>query len=122
MNVEEFYAVIGGNYAEALGRLMKDSLIEKFVLKFTDDPSFATLKSAVDAGAWDEAFPAAHTLKGVSLNLAFTPLGQAASELTDMLRPQNAESRDESVIKAKFAEVEKIYRELIDTIGAYTAD
>lgn len=34
MDIKKFYEEIGGNYEEALSRLMNDSLIERFVLKF----------------------------------------------------------------------------------------
>ena len=91
MTIEEFYAVIGGDYQEALTRLMKDSLIERFVLKFENDPSFKELSDFLAAQNTEEAFRAAHTLKGVCRNLAFAKLGDSASEITEMLRAGNLE-------------------------------
>ncbi len=41
--------------------------IKKFVLKFLDDNSYANLKEAIAAGNVEEAFRAAHTLKGSML-------------------------------------------------------
>ena len=111
MNVKEFYEAIGGSYDTAVGRLMRDSMIEKFVNKFPKDPSFAALEQAVGAEDWEAAFSAAHTLKGVSLNLAFQTLGQQASELTEMLRPPR--SGEPAAIKAQFAVVSDAYHKVI---------
>ena len=39
-------------------------------------------------GQWEEAFRAAHTLKGVSANLGFSRLLASAGELTELLRAE----------------------------------
>ena len=87
--IAECYEELGGSYEEALGRLMKDSLIEKFIRKFPADDSYAQLQANLEEGNLEEAFRAVHTLKGVAYNLAFTRLGDAASDLTELLRPGN---------------------------------
>lgn len=114
MNVKEFYDSIGGSYDTALGRLMRDSMIEKFVGKFPKDPSFASLKQAVAEENWEAAFSAAHTLKGVSLNLAFQVLGEQASELTEMLRPPR--SGEPAAITAQFAVVAASYEKILSEL------
>lgn len=86
MTVQECYEALHGNYADAKSRLMSDKLITKFALKFPGDPSMDTLRAAVANGNREEAFRAAHTLKGVAANLAFTELSQSASVLTEQLR------------------------------------
>ena len=119
MNVKGFYDAIGGSYDTALTRLMKDSMIERFVLKFPNDKSFSELESAVAAGDWDAAFSASHTLKGVSLNLAFAELGKAAETLTDALRPQNVADRNPAVQKSQFDAVKSAYDTVICMIEAF---
>ena len=109
MTEREFYDSIGGSYEDALARLMRDSLIRKFVLKFPADPSFAALAAAVREQRWDDAFTASHTLKGVALNLAFAKLSGAAVALTDALRPQNRAQLTPAQAERLLAEVEREY-------------
>ena len=109
MTEKEFYDIIGGNYNDALSRLMNDTFIRKFVVKFKDDPSFSELSSALSEEKWDEAFSAAHTLKGVALNMAFARLGDSATRITDMLRPQNRERFDKQKVMDAFDEVKADY-------------
>ena len=106
---KEFYEKIGGDYSDALSRRMRDSLIRKFVLKFPDDKNFAALKEAVGDERWDDAFAYAHTLKGVSLNLAFARLSAELVTLNDLLRPQNREALTAQAVRESFRAVEKEY-------------
>ena len=111
---KEFYDKIGGDYTDALSRLMRDSLIRKFVLKFPDDKNFAALKEAVGEERWDDAFAYAHTLKGVSLNLAFARLSDALVTLNDLLRPQNREALTAQAVRESFLAVEKEYAAVLE--------
>lgn len=87
MTIQELYETIGGNYADASSRLINESMVTRFVKKFPSDPSMHELLEAVAAGDIQTSFRAAHTLKGVCGNLAFTRLFQAAWNLTEQLRP-----------------------------------
>ena len=113
MTEQEFYAAIGGSYKDAIDRLMRDSLIRKFVLRFPADPSFDALAAAVREQRWDDAFSASHTLKGVALNLAFAKLSGAAMTLTDALRPQNRAQLDPAQITQLLDDVEREYRSVL---------
>ncbi len=86
MTVRECYAAIGGNYEEAFNRLRSDDRLIKFLNKLPDDPTFGMLEGALDTGDAELAFRAAHTLKGVGLNLSLTDLYESASALTESLR------------------------------------
>ena len=111
MTLQEFYAVVGGNYDEALSRLMNETLLRRFVLKFPNDPSYAALKQAISAGDREVAFRAAHTIKGLCLNLGFGKLLSSSEELTEALRnemPANAQEL--------FAKVSADYALTIDSI------
>lgn len=46
MNLEEFYAQIGGDYADTLQRLCNENMVKKFVKKYQDDPTCADLHNA----------------------------------------------------------------------------
>lgn len=86
MSLKDCYTALGGNYDEVLGRLRSERMIQKFVLKFLNDGSYGNLCAAMEQGNGEDAFRAAHTIKGVCQNLSFTKLGQSSSELTEALR------------------------------------
>ncbi len=86
MNLQEFYAAVGGNCDEALSRLMGEAMLRRFVAKFPKDQSYATLRQALADGDRETAFRAAHTLKGLCLNLGFGKLLASSEALTEALR------------------------------------
>ena len=105
MTVKECYAKLGGDYEDVVKRLMGDALVERFMLKFLDDGSYQELVNALKEGRDEDAFRAAHTLKGVCLNLGFDNLFAPSQELTEKLRGATTiEGTDEL-----FAAVEKEY-------------
>lgn len=86
MNLEEFYAVVGGNYEDTVARLMNEQIVRKFVSAFLKDKSYDEFLEKYNAGENDEAFRAVHTLKGLSLNLGFESLSSASIAVTEALR------------------------------------
>lgn len=86
MNLKECYEALGGDYEGVLGRLRTERMITKFVLKFLDDKSCETLLQAVAARNGEEAFRAAHTIKGICQNLSFDRLYRSSSALSECLR------------------------------------
>lgn len=86
MTLKECYDAIGGGYEEVMGRLRTEERVKKFVFKFLADKSFATLAAALEEGNGEEAFRAAHTLKGVSQNLSLNQLYESSHRLTEELR------------------------------------
>ena len=86
MTIQECYQVLGGDYAQVEKRLPGIHLIRKFIAKFLDDGSYPELCQAMEQGQTEEAFRAAHTLKGVSANLGFDRLTASSGELTELLR------------------------------------
>lgn len=92
MTLKECYSVIGGDYDSVISRLMTENLVKKFMLKFLDDPSYTLLIDSLDAKNYEEAFRAAHTIKGICQNLDFTNLFNSISPLTEELRGGNAPS------------------------------
>lgn len=94
MTLKECYAKIGGNYEDASARLMTDNIVAKFAIKFLDDTSYDTLIKSLDSGDYDEAFRAAHTIKGICQNLSFTALFNSVNPLTEELRVGAPSSQD----------------------------
>lgn len=106
MNINECYQAMGADYEEVFGRLRNERLITKFVLKFPGDPSFSQLQSTLEEKNVEEAFRAAHTLKGVAQNLGFTPLYEATATLTEVLRAANL-PEDDNMMNAVAKEYER---------------
>lgn len=90
MSLETCYAAMGGDLEGVRSRLLTDERIRKFAAIFLEDKSFETLGAALEEGNMAEAFRAAHTMKGISRDLGFTPLFEASSALSDALRPDDA--------------------------------
>ncbi len=86
MTLQECYTALGGDYADVSARLHSDRLVKKFVLKYLDDPSFDLLCTSMAEKDYEQAFRAAHTIKGVCQNLSFTRLLDSSSRLSDALR------------------------------------
>ena len=86
MTLQECYQKLGGDYAQVEKRLPGIHLIRRFIAKFLDDGSYPELCRAMEQGQTEEAFRAAHTLKGVSANLGFDRLTASSGELTELLR------------------------------------
>ena len=87
MTLQELYQAIDGDYEDVLGRMMRsEKMVQKFVLKFLNDQSYETLVRSMEEEKYEEAFRAAHTIKGVGQNLGFTKLYQSAGALSEALR------------------------------------
>lgn len=112
MTIQDAYAITGSNYSDVLGRLVRDSLVEKFALRFVQDDSFSLLKESLSRDDCATAFRAAHTLKGVCQNLSFTVLASSASACTEALR-----SGDLAGGKQLFSQVESDYQTLIAALS-----
>ena len=119
MTIQDCYRKIGGDFAQLERRLPSAGLIKKFITKFLADDSYANLSVAMQAGNREEAFRAAHTLKGVSANLCLGKLLDSASRLTEVLRPESDAIPDGAV--ALFAEVSRDYQLTTDAIRAFLA-
>lgn len=117
MTIQECYAALEGDYQEVLGRLYSDALVQRFVGKFLSDPSFPLLERSLKEENYEEAFRAAHTLKGVTQNLSFTRLYRSSHELTEALR-----ARDYVLAARLFSDVEADYLQTAAAIRAYQND
>lgn len=117
MTLQACYEALGGNYDAVRGRLMSERLVQKFMLKFLDEGSFKELMDAVQAKDGEAAFRAAHTLKGVCLNLSFDRLFASSDRLCEALR--NGWTDD---APAMAEAVEADYKQTIAAITAFQAE
>ena len=114
MTVEECYIRLGADYGDAIRRLGNAERLKKFLGKLASDESFPTLREALAARNYEQAFQAVHTLKGISMNLGLSPLAVSSSALTEVLRGKKADDR----IEPLFQNVEKDYDDTIAAIQA----
>lgn len=117
MTIQECYERLCGNYDDVIGRLRSERLVQKFVLKFLDDGSFELLCRSFEEGNAQEAFRAAHTIKGMCQNLGFTKLESSSSALTEALR-----HGDLNVDPALRENVRRDYEMTVAAITAYKAE
>lgn len=111
MTLQDCYAALGGNYEDVVARLQSERLVKKFILKYLDDRSFELLCAAMEEKNYEDAFRAAHTIKGMCQNLSFTRLLNSSSRMSDALRngyTPEADSLIEQVKADHFATVAAI--------------
>lgn len=117
MTLKECYEKLDGDYKDVLGRLGSERMVQKFMLKFLDDGSFGNLCCALDTGNCEEAFRAAHTIKGICQNLGFTKLWQSSSAITETLR-----SGDTQGAEAMLDNVREDYERTVNAIRMFQTE
>lgn len=95
-----------GDYDDVISRLRTDDRVKKFLVKLLSDPSYSQLCAALEAKNAEEAFRAAHTLKGVCKNLSLSGLAYSTSNLTEALRGKTEIGDD---VDPLFKKVKKDY-------------
>lgn len=119
MSLEACYAAMGGDLEGVRGRLLTDERIRKFAAIFLEDKSFENLGTALEEGNLSEAFRAAHTMKGISRDLGFTPLFEASSALADALRPDDAGApTDPAAVPDLLRATEEAYQRTVEAVSA----
>ena len=84
---------------------------------FAEDPSIARLERAVLDGDLQEAFLQAHTLKGLSSQLALIALYDESSLLCDLLRVADTSALPSA--RARLPGLRSVYRETLLEISRY---
>ncbi|MBP5245808.1 MAG: hypothetical protein J6036_05075 [Clostridia bacterium] len=86
LTIEKLRA-FGANVDEGLQRCVNnEALYLKLVDKAIHNTAFDNLKIVVEAGNLERGFEIAHAMKGVTANLALTPLYVPIVEITELLR------------------------------------
>lgn len=86
MTIRDFYQAAGGSYEEAIGRLMTDARILKYLRKLPQMADYTDMINAIGAEDWETAFRASHNLKGMCLNLSLGRLAESSSALCETMR------------------------------------
>ena len=112
MTVQEVYKELNENYGEVFYRIGNDKWIEKYLKKFANRDYLAEIKNSVLAENWEELFKAAHTLKGLALNLGFSRLSVESDRLCECVR-NGAPTLD---IKPMYDATEREYKLALESV------
>ncbi len=103
----------GADVEKGLGLCMgSEDFYLRMVSMIVSEASFDQLKEALDAGDLEEAFKAAHALKGVAGNLSLTPLYDKVCGITELLRAKT--ETDYSEMLQGILDEKKILTDLIN--------
>ena len=114
MTIQECYKEMGGDFEGVQKRFGGVALVEKFAIKFLNDTSFQELEEGLREKDVEKAFRAAHTLKGICLNLGFDAFYKPCAALTEKLR-----GRELNGYEADFAAVKECYEKSVAAIRAF---
>lgn len=78
---------------------------------FLEDTTIDELKKAIDTQSWDDAFTAAHALKGLAGNMGFVPLMHSTGQLVVLIRGGRLQE-----ISDCFMQISSSYRDITDAI------
>ena len=95
------YEAIDSDFDVVLGRLKKEAMISRLVKKYAEDKNVEMLCQSMENGNYEDAFTAAHTIKGLAMNLGFGPLSDSSSEMTERLRAGKYENLEELLERVK---------------------
>lgn len=107
---------MGFDLDDALKRFVSnEALYEKFLVRFSTDPNYSILVDSVNNCNKDEAFKAAHTLKGVCGNLSINRLLELVSRQVEYFR---ADQWDEGA--AMMNDITEEYNKTVKVIDSLT--
>ena len=111
MTIAEFYSSIGSDVGPVLSRLSNEKLVKRLLGKYPADKNYGLLEEGMAKKDYDQAFNAAHTIKGVASNLGFDELQAAASEMSEAFKKKQYDGLEEM-----FARVSKAHQSILSGI------
>lgn len=117
MTIKELYENIGADWQDVLQRFGgNEAIVKKFAIKFLEDPGFSDLKDALAERDLESAFRAAHTLKGVCLNLGLSNLYGPTHDITEVLRAGSFDGTEEllAAMEVQYQKIVGLVTELKD--------
>ena len=116
MTFKECCEKVGGNYDDIVKRFEKESTAKRFVAKFLSDTTFDDLDLGIKNKSAKDEFFAAHTLKGICVNLGFDDLYRICFEITEMLRETQDADCDFDECTRLLTQAKEKYDIVIDSI------
>ncbi len=88
-----------------------ENIYISFLKSFPDEPTMKSLRQSIKEHQWEDAFVAAHALKGLAGNLGFIPLYYDIGELVVLLRAGKYGAVDQL-----YKQTESSYHEIVKAI------
>ena len=110
MTLKEAYEKLGGDYADTTCRIGEDMLL-RLIGILLKDSNYTDICTWLKQQDYEAAFRAAHTLKGVTLNLGLSSLADKTAKLVETLRSV----QDTNDIHLAFTDFDSAYRDM-DTV------
>lgn len=86
MDLRTFYRGMGADYDMVCARLMSEERIRRYLKLTVEDAAFPLLRDSLEKRDMESAFRAAHSIKGICLNLELTALLTPVTALVENLR------------------------------------
>lgn len=110
MDIKDVYTELGEKTELVFARFGGNaSLLERFVRKFVDDPTYGELMKSLEDKDYPEIERGAHTLKGVAANLGFNELSKTAAAVVGAVREDKIDKIPE-LSEAMSAEYENVMK------------
>ena len=81
MSLHKFYQAIDGDFEAACRRFYNENMLQKFLIRFLDEPCCAELNDALGRHDRDAAIKAVHTLTGQARSFGFIRLEKKSAAL-----------------------------------------
>lgn len=98
MSLHKFYQAIDGDFEAACRRFYNENMLQKFLIRFLDEPCCAELNDALGRHDRDAAIKAVHTLTGQARSFGFIRLEKKSAALLQALRG----NQDEEITELRY--------------------
>jgi HPt (histidine-containing phosphotransfer) domain-containing protein len=107
------------NFDEGLKRVVNNTkLYVRLLAKFKTDTRLEELSAQLEAGDYEKAQVAAHTIKGIAANLSLTELFEKIRDLESQIKEKAVQPGALDTVKTVFAETLKKVDEVIAQYGS----
>ena len=118
MTLQDCYSTLGGDYADVMHRFTDEARVARFLAMFLKDKSYALLGRSLRKKDYQAAFQAAHTMKGICINLSLTSLWNACDTLADNLcdgHPDQDTAGFLDAVKKQYLQTTSVIRRYLNT-------
>ena len=108
MSLHKFYQAIDGDFEAACRRFYNENMLQKFLIRFLDEPCCAELNDALGRHDRDAAIKAVHTLTGQARSFGFIRLEKKSAALLQALRG----TQDEEITELRYEVTTEYIRQM----------
>lgn len=119
MTLKELYALMGGNYDQAVKVMRSDRLIDRYVRRLGSSGVYEQLTEAAAANDATGLYESSHAMKGVCANLGLDSLASLASDICEEFRPGNPSKMSDAEVEQKVQELGALYQNVMSAINQY---